>query len=243
MQIEYEIELNPQQVELLGSFTRFHDVRPREDEFGSHVPLEKIRRLREEWSIIPPEEEFHISPERRGYLDVSDPRGDASITNNLKHLGWSVQKVLRLVRECYGILAIGAQQKIRNKKFNIDLYYCCYFVPKSNYQPLVLALEGEGVFRKSVEERDLAILRALYERHQELKHKYGVNAPRFHVTEIANISGRDDKTTRKGLERLLGLTTLIDVVPHHFRRNALPDMWILPNARIPQVEEVLKQIP
>lgn len=168
----------------------------------------------------------------------------------IKKIGGSETNAKRIVRSLYGILSL---YEYPSFKFNRKGKILYYYLPHKNYAPVQDALNNRGIFKGKIEQRDINILRAIYNRDKELKERYGKNwNPRFHETEIAKLSNKGKKSVRNSLDRLIGILAETNIqeifeLPSHdgdYSNDFIyiyKPRWFLPTARISTAKEIIRQ--
>lgn len=169
-------------------------------------------------------------------------------------IGWSEAKWRRVLRSLYGIVRFEEQAKYSLNRLGRGPFYDHYNVPAKHFRALETAFRNDGKFPVIFREDDVQVLRAVYERRQYLRERYGTDwNPRFYVSEIAGRCEIKKKAAVERLERLEGVLARATVMEHKwsiFRETAftkdaydpvIAPVWFLPSARIKDAEAILRQ--
>ncbi len=156
-------------------------------------------------------------------------------------------QVRRLTHELMGILGVATKVTKSERE-----WYSGYYVDPLNEEALETAnISGlilvedwhrwsYGPFRKILEQGDLGILSAVWERDKELRRLHGPFwTPAFHATEVAKLAGVEPQVAREAIPRLVGLLARKSI----FTRPTTRDHWFVPAARRRDVEGVLAHFP
>jgi hypothetical protein len=139
---------------------------------------------------------------------------------------WSPYQGDVIMRNLFGIFGIVIEWGARKD------WYRYVFVPSENEDAVKLALEGDGVFTKTVDRESLTVLSALHDRTKELRETHGSGFyPRFTVREAAHRGGLSMKKTREYLDHLIGVLA--------FTQDSKKYKWFIPRSRFDLVEEIL----
>lgn len=165
----------------------------------------------------------------------------------LSDLGWNERKATEVVRSLQGILCMGEV----NRRSSPGTYYPAYFLPEVNREAVERAFDNGGRFEKEINQVDLQVLRSMLQRDSQLRqmrrnpHRA---APRFHPTEISQLSGLPPKVVRVSMERMIGLLGFVSVDTHfpvgfvdnvrHTYSGSTPN-WFIPPAHRGVVEELV----
>jgi len=147
----------------------------------------------------------------------------------------------KVSRRLYGVIGF-------TKHFNgrTGRTFYRYNIPEENTEAVEQA-KKTGWFEKTIEDRDLDVLRSLYLRTQELYDRFGRGwYPGFTETEAADLVGWSRMETRISLDRLVGLLGIfhenhvVDSDNEHwiFKTVATP-YWFVPRYREELVRELL----
>jgi len=102
-------------------------------------------------------------------------------------------------RGLYGLIGIH-HRLTRNNRYSYEYF----FIPVQNKSTLDTAMRCR-IFSKQIRRQDLAALRAVYNKDEELRAKWSHWHPRFSVTEVAKATGIPKKHARESLDRLVGI--------------------------------------
>jgi len=177
------------------------------------------------------------------------------VSNSLCDLGsisygsatWSPYQGDKIMKNLFGIIAVCEEPVGR---YNRNKYSFIY-VPSQNLDAITEAIQNSGAFSKTIGMEDLAVLRAIYDRTDELRSKYGNDFyPRFSPTELSNRTGLDKKEVESSLQNLTGILveafqpytfvsgTFITEDYHSYKTN-IPK-WFIPKARMELAEQALQ---
>lgn len=153
-------------------------------------------------------------------------------------------QVKRLTHELMGILGVSAKTLMFGRE-----WYSRYFVDPLNIDALDATNISGGIvddsdnwsygpFRKILEQGDVNILRAVWQKDQQLRDSYShFWIPGFHATEISKLAGVEPSEVRDAIPRLAGLLARKFVFDKPKTRIHL----FVPAVRRPDVEKVLAQ--
>jgi len=161
-------------------------------------------------------------------------------------LDWPVSKLKRVVKSLFGVMAV-YEFPIMKENIPNNVKYVEYAVPEQNHYAVDQAL-NICKFEKEIKEKDIPILKLIYERDKEFKKRHGNRwNPRFDNKEISEKADVEEHSSIASLERLTGVlaqayTIHWKTICGHERAlvvdNNRPE-WFLSNQRIPDAKKVL----
>ena len=166
-----------------------------------------------------------LSDEQRRIVEECDKKRDSFGKNS---------RATKVVRDLYGVIGFE-----RHSVYN-GFHFHNFFIPNENVDTVKKSLRT-GVFSKEFPEEDLGVLRAIYERNNQLR-SLGIKRrhPLFYVSEVAKLSDRDYVPAVESLLHLVGLLGFCLNKTSNRRGSYFERRFIVPRAREELIDSLLK---